>query len=1142
MNISKFMKKSKKSYYFIWGIVLAILLISFFGLKLTLNPSPPAGAVVYYEFDDSSSNVQDSAGTYTGINSGALQMLGIQGGALFFDAVNSYVQLSSIPTNIVGNFTMIMWVLPLANIVLNPEATSGQSGIAGGGQRYATNIAVGDSWWPGTNAAGAGLSVGANGISVYEHAVNYLPPLLTWSGKIDKWTHVAVVYFNNKPSLYIDGVLVKQGLQSLRNVHPGIYGFGKMVNYGNYYGSLDEVKVFPFVLSASEIMSDFSINKRQNTVAEYNFNSGGIDSGRFGNNLLIRGATLGRGISSAAWKYNGVNNYMSAPNSQSLGITDEITISAWVKPGKQPVYTCGSGIIVNKEMSYEIAIETGTNKIMWALSGPTSCINSPCDVWYWVKSSVVVKEGSWNYIVLTYKSSEKTGKLYLNGKLAQTFDLSSYNSASYGIIPSIHNLTVGARIFPPGKCAGVQGFFNGSIDEVKILNYALPENNILTEYIANAKPNQLVAYYSFENNLLDSSGNENTGVAWKYASTVNSVYTAGKSGNGVLFDGVSDRIQIEDSGSLDLTENMTFSVWWKTPSKVDRMFYFAGKAGSAVENLFAFGYNGANKKMFISAGELGMFLEGDAIDLAPNTWYHLAWSIRASKINYLMNGLDYISKTYFYINGVSAGSVDLYGLTRKNNDKPLQIGTFNSDSALGLLAGVLDEVKVWNYGLTDSQIRAEYITYSCGDGILQTGEVCDGVNLNGKTCLDLGYTGGTLSCNSSCGFNKNACTNYSLNWCSDSDGGIIISLKGMLNASGIIYNDNCENTYSGGNPLVEYFCTGNSMNLTRINCTDGCANGACLASPTTQTCNDSDAKNYYNQGRLINNSGTFYDTCYNSTNVIEYFCTGTSTMSENVYCAGGCSNGACLTPIFCSDSDGGINYTQQGTISNHTISLVDSCASSLLQEYYCNATEIKSQNYNCSNMGDNYVCRDGRCLIPGSGCLESCASHGYTCGTYSMCGTSINCGSCVEGNCVNGNCAVSECQETCENQGYECGSQTICGTLTDCGSCAEGNCIRGVCVVNSECSNTCSRLGYECGSQDICGEEAYCGGCTEGKECSNLGKCVAKKSSMGIVIVIIIILIILVVGLIIYFYVKRKPQPVIRNNMPPGNLGIRRPF
>ncbi len=41
---------------------------------------------------------------------------------------------------------------------------------------------------------------------------------------------------------------------------------------------------------------------------------------------------------------------------------------------------------------------------------------------------------------------------------------------------------------------------------------------------------------------------------------------------------------------------------------------------------------------------------------------------------------------------------------------------------------------------------------ACGNGIAEWDEQCDGVDLNGQTCVGLGYTGGTLSCSASCTF------------------------------------------------------------------------------------------------------------------------------------------------------------------------------------------------------------------------------------------------------------------------------------------------------------------------------------------------------------------------------------------------------
>lgn len=48
---------------------------------------------------------------------------------------------------------------------------------------------------------------------------------------------------------------------------------------------------------------------------------------------------------------------------------------------------------------------------------------------------------------------------------------------------------------------------------------------------------------------------------------------------------------------------------------------------------------------------------------------------------------------------------------------------------------------------------------SCGDGMLAASELCDGTNLGGETCQSQGYGGGTLQCDAECtGFNTASCT------------------------------------------------------------------------------------------------------------------------------------------------------------------------------------------------------------------------------------------------------------------------------------------------------------------------------------------------------------------------------------------------
>lgn len=53
--------------------------------------------------------------------------------------------------------------------------------------------------------------------------------------------------------------------------------------------------------------------------------------------------------------------------------------------------------------------------------------------------------------------------------------------------------------------------------------------------------------------------------------------------------------------------------------------------------------------------------------------------------------------------------------------------------------------------------RCSGVTALCGNNTVDSGEYCDGADLNGKTCQVFGFTGGTLNCNTDCTINPTGC-------------------------------------------------------------------------------------------------------------------------------------------------------------------------------------------------------------------------------------------------------------------------------------------------------------------------------------------------------------------------------------------------
>jgi hypothetical protein len=91
---------------------------------------------------------------------------------------------------------------------------------------------------------------------VFEHGALYLPSLLVYEANLTGWTHVAVVYQNKQPTLYVNGLQVRTGQTSSRSfVYPSLRlgGFLMSPDYGHFAGLLDEVSIYSRALSIAEI-------------------------------------------------------------------------------------------------------------------------------------------------------------------------------------------------------------------------------------------------------------------------------------------------------------------------------------------------------------------------------------------------------------------------------------------------------------------------------------------------------------------------------------------------------------------------------------------------------------------------------------------------------------------------------------------------------------------------------------------------------------------------------------------------------------------------------------------------------------------------------------------------------------------------
>src|SRR4029077_13960424 len=149
------------------------------------------------------------------------------------------------PTN---NFTIAAWIKPDTDIYALPrESVTGR--VDQNGKSFVVPI-------PEVPAPDAlmGIAAGRNGVCVMEGSTDQSPAVLVSRTPISGWTHLAVVYRDGKPALYLDGKLDREGLKSGRNVHWGVGALlpaGKLAHY--FDGDMTEPEVFSEPLSEEQI-------------------------------------------------------------------------------------------------------------------------------------------------------------------------------------------------------------------------------------------------------------------------------------------------------------------------------------------------------------------------------------------------------------------------------------------------------------------------------------------------------------------------------------------------------------------------------------------------------------------------------------------------------------------------------------------------------------------------------------------------------------------------------------------------------------------------------------------------------------------------------------------------------------------------
>lgn len=179
---------------------------------------------------------------------------------------------------------------------------------------------------------------------------------------------------------------------------------------------------------------------------------------------------------------NGSNQYVSISDDESLQLTNNLTIEAWVKP----------------TASYnETILDKGSYNYLFQLfSGGNSALGFYNQNNGWIYSSGNVPINQWSHVAVVFQTGTNGLKFYLNGTLLSQHTPSSTLATNSG------ELNIGRQA--PGTCNC--NLFNGKLDEVAIWNVARSQQQIRESIHKTLEGTEtgLVSYWQF---------NEGSGIA-----------------------------------------------------------------------------------------------------------------------------------------------------------------------------------------------------------------------------------------------------------------------------------------------------------------------------------------------------------------------------------------------------------------------------------------------------------------------------------------------------------------------------------------------------------------------------------------------------------------------------------------------------
>ena len=234
---------------------------------------------------------------------------------------------------------------------------------------------------------------------------------------------------------------------------------------------------------------------------------------------------------------------------------------------------------------------------------------------------------------------------------------------------------------------------NGPGSESSASNSVTPTNPLT---------NGLVAYYPFNDNANDESGNSNNG-------TVNGATPStdrnGASNSAYSFNGTSNYIVVQNSLTLQLTSSASFNVWVSVPSGLN---YPASTSPHILSKGATYGAFYADYSVQLVSPD---GTEGFESNSGNTNSYNLvqATSILGKTSWHMITIVYQSGQVKFYTDGTLTDTKTTSTSSFRVSNFPLYIGVrYSADVYTGGFTGKMDDIRIYNRVLTDQEISALY--------------------------------------------------------------------------------------------------------------------------------------------------------------------------------------------------------------------------------------------------------------------------------------------------------------------------------------------------------------------------------------------------------------------------------------------------